>query len=322
MNYFDDISVDMKKRFCKDCNLHINIFQEPYFMERLKLYDRFYRTLSKWDLFRRCLEKYNCEQDYFEDYNRIKDAAITDIKNSEGYRKFNEIVFEKEEGDIKVYPKTDIMKTYNDGKFFISVDMKQANFNALRYFSPDIFNNKPTWELFISQYTDNKHIIASKYIRQVILGNCNCKKNINFEKRIMDRVAYRVKKANIPNIEMYSCLNDEIIYQVNEWEHEKAYSIYNDILKIMEEYFNSIPFKVDYFKLCKIDGCKNGYYKSFLFGGSENVLELKGLDSETLPFVLRKFYCEEIQEDDKVFYHNGMLAKFIETPQITVDWAL
>jgi len=36
------------------------------------------------------LEKYDCEQDYFEEYNRVKAAAISSIKNSDGYKKFNE----------------------------------------------------------------------------------------------------------------------------------------------------------------------------------------------------------------------------------------
>lgn len=317
MNYSDDISVELKKRFCKDCNLHINVFQEPYFMERIKLYDKFYNTLLKWDTFLQCLEKYECEQDYFEDYNRIKDAAITDIKNSDGYKRFNKSFFKKEDDEIADCPKTDIMKSYNDGKYFISVDMKQANFNALRYFSPSIFNNQSTWELFIAQYTDNKHIIASKYIRQVILGNCNCDKHISFEKKLMSKIAYRIEKENISGIEMYSCLNDEVIYQVNEQDIKKTYYIYDVILKITKEY--SIPFRVDFFKLYKIEGCKNGYYKYFLFGESGKVVEFKGFDSEILPFVLRKFKCEEIQENDKVFYHNGMLAKFIETPQIVVN---
>ena len=38
-----------------------------------------------------------------------------------------------------------------------------------------------------------------------------------------------------------------------------------------------------------------------------------------LPFVLRKFQNQEITESDKVFYHEGMLSKFIEVPEIEVN---
>ena len=45
-----EISVRAKERFCKDCNILIKIFQEPYFTDRLKLYDKFYGTLEKWSI--------------------------------------------------------------------------------------------------------------------------------------------------------------------------------------------------------------------------------------------------------------------------------
>jgi len=35
-----------------------------------------------------------------------------------------------------------------------------------------------------------------------------------------------------------------------------------------------------------------------------------------MPFVLRHFSGEEVTESDKIFYHEGLLSKFIDTPQI------
>ena len=35
-----------------------------------------------------------------------------------------------------------------------------------------------------------------------------------------------------------------------------------------------------------------------------------------LPFVIRKLLGEEVTESDKVFYHEGLLAKYIEAPKI------
>lgn len=66
-----EISTRSKERFCKDCNIPIRIFQEPYFTDRLTLYDKFYGTIEKWDIFLNELSKYHCEQDYFEEYNRV-----------------------------------------------------------------------------------------------------------------------------------------------------------------------------------------------------------------------------------------------------------
>ena len=78
-------------------------------------------------------------------------------------------------------PTKDIFKPSNDGKLFISIDMRKANFSALKNYDSGIFDSVDTWEEFISRYTDNKHIINSKYIRQVILGNCNPKRQVTYE---------------------------------------------------------------------------------------------------------------------------------------------
>ena len=52
------ITTKLKERFCKDCNIPINIFQEPYFTDRLELYDKYYGTLEKWNTFVKELDKY------------------------------------------------------------------------------------------------------------------------------------------------------------------------------------------------------------------------------------------------------------------------
>ena len=39
-------SKQAKERFCKDCNLPISLYQEPYFQERLALYDPLYHCIE------------------------------------------------------------------------------------------------------------------------------------------------------------------------------------------------------------------------------------------------------------------------------------
>lgn len=170
-----EISEKLKERFCKDYNIPLKLFKEPYFTDRLQLYDNHYNTLDKWNTFTRELEKYKCEQDYFEEYNRVKDAAINDIKDSDGYKRFNEENMNKYTVKYKDLPGKDIYKPSNVGKLFISIDMRKANFSALKFYDKSIFSNADTWEEFVGRYTENKHIVNSKYIRQVILGNCNPK---------------------------------------------------------------------------------------------------------------------------------------------------
>lgn len=306
-----EVSVKAKERFCKDCNIPLRLFQEPYFTDRLKLYDRFYGTLSKWALFVKELGKYHCEQDYFEEYNQVKDTVITNIKNTEGYQRFNN-------GDMNKFRvrntnllNKDIFKSSNDGKVFISIDMRKANFSALQHYDSTIFSSASTWEDFIGLYTDNHHIINSKYIRQVILGNCNPKRHITYEKYLMDGILTWLTEIFVSNDRVVFFSNDEIVINISDMEPEQR-----ELLKFQIEYNSkdlSVPVKVKMFTLYQIRGT-DGYYKN-----GEDYIELKCLDNYMLPFVLRKFNEEEITESDKVFYHEGLLAKFIEIPEIEVS---
>ena len=311
-----EVSTRAKERFCKDCNIPIKIFQEPYFTDRLTLYDKFYGTLGKWNVFLSELGKYNCEQDYFEEYNRVKDAAILDIKSTEAYQKFNEEDMNKYAVSHKNLPNKDIFKLSNDGKCFISIDMRKANFSSLCHYNADIFGEANFWEEFIGRYTDNQHIINSKYIRQVILGNCNPKRHITYEKYLMDGALTYLTEVFISMNRIVFFSNDEIVLDVSDMDKNKQERIVFAISNGMKDM--PVPLKTELFVLHKIGGT-DGYYKEIM-GENENIeIEFKCLDNFALPFVLRKFLGEDVTESDRVFYHEGLLAKFIETPQIEVN---
>lgn len=311
-----EVSEKLKERFCKDCNIPLKLFKEPYFTDRLQLYDSYYNTLDKWNIFVRELEKYKCEQYYLEEYNRVKDAAINDIKLSDGYNRLNEEDMGKYSVKYKDLPSKDIYKPSNIGKLFISIDMRKANFSALKFYDKSIFSNADTWEEFVGRYTENKHIVNSKYIRQVILGNCNPKRQVTYEKYLMGLVLeVLIDELGYSASDIAFFSNDEIVIDVRKYEDciRKRELIEWQI----KGYFN-IPFRIELFYLRKITGT-NGYYKEIVKNIIEREYEFKCLNNYTLPFVLRKFNEEEITENDKVFYHEGLLSKFIEIPEIGIQ---
>lgn len=323
-----EVSNRAKERFCKDCNIPIRLFQEPYFSDRIQLFDKFYGTIEKWDRFVNELQKYNSEQDYFEEYNRVKDAAITSIKESESYQRFNAEDMNKYAVINRNLPNKDIFKPTNDGRVFISIDMKKANFSSLHEYNKNMFGGVDTWEDFISQFTDNKHIIDSKYIRQVILGNCNPRRHITYEKYLMDKI---ITKLNKDISELYDRIsffsNDELVYDVSNLNNLSLKNIAGLVVLLrseLEETFD-IPFRIELFKLHRINNT-DGYYKEiYIFDKYYEIdnevkkYEFKCLDNYMMPFVLRDFLGEEVTESDKVFYHQGLLAKFIEIPKIEVN---
>lgn len=308
-----EVSTRAKERFCKDCNIPIKLFQEPYFTDRLKLLDKFYGALEKWNMFLDELRKYHCEQDYFEEYNRVKDAAILSIKKSEAYQRFNEEDMNKYRVTHENLPSKDIFKTENNGKTFISIDMRKANFSSLCHYDNDMFSGAKTWEEFISKFTNNKHIIESKYIRQVILGNCNPKRHITYEKHLMDKVLCSLY-GHIAEERIVFFSNDEIVYDMSNTDD--LLQIVKNINTILKDKID-IPLKVELFTLRKIDST-GGYYKEIIKENGEKDIEFKCLDNYMLPFVIRSFLGEEITNSDKIFCYEGLLAQFVEVPKIEV----
>ena len=311
-----EISVKAKERFCKDCNIPIRLFQEPYFMDRLELYDPFFGTIEKWNVFVKALEKYHCEQDYFEEYNKVKDAAIESIKDTEAYQRFNNEDMNKYRVKNENLPNKDIFKSSNEGKTFISIDMRKANFSSLQHYDKDIFGGTDTWEEFIGSFTDNQHIINSKYIRQVILGNCNPKRHITYEKYLMDGILTWLTDIYVSTKRVVFFSNDEIVIDVSELSDRTQELLSLQIGRNSKDLI--APVKVELFTLHKINGT-NGYYKKIHKEDGAYDIEFKCLDSYMFPFVMRKVLGERIIDSDKVFYHEGLLARFIEVPEIEVN---
>ena len=322
-----ELSTIIKERFCKDCNIPLKLFQEPYFMDRLKLYDPFFKTIEKWDIFVTELSKYHCEQDYLEEYNRVKDSAISSIKQSKAFQRFNEEDMNQYRIQNANLSNKDIFKMINDTRAFLSIDMRKANFSSLYYYSKEIFQNTlktvNNWEDFIANFTKNKHIINSKYIRQVILGNCNPKRHITYEKYLMDNILTELLKKEYlfkENIVFFS--NDEIIMDVSEkteGHREEIKNLIEEEIKEGKTILSSIPLRIELFTLYRIHGTE-GYYKKISNGNHTYHIEFKCLDNYILPFVIRKFLNEEITENDKIFYYEGRLAKLLEIPEINQEF--
>ena len=78
-----NVTLALKERFCKDLQLPIKIFQEPYFTERLKLYDKHFHCMDKYEEFLKMLEDFEDEQAYFMAYNSLKETVIQYLSTNE-----------------------------------------------------------------------------------------------------------------------------------------------------------------------------------------------------------------------------------------------
>lgn len=297
----------LKKRFCKDCNLPINLFDEPYFTQRLKALDVQFDCVKKFDTFCADLEKYDTEQEYFEYYNTVKDSVINMIKDNTEYMKFLNDDF----ADVRVVTKNitlgnkNLYIEGNQDKTFISIDMKKANFSALRHYSPAIFKNVETWEQYIGFFTPSEHIRNSKYIRQVILGACNPKRQITYERYLMTMLYLHIKNELDGKVSFYSLGNDEIIISV-AGTSVSAKEIKSTIATCPQKIGELVRFEM--FDLQKVGDY--GWMK-VIYDEPERV-EFKTINADIYHQIVKHYWNMPITEDDLVFRYNGVLARFLE----------
>jgi len=297
----------LKKRFCKDCNLPINLFDEPYFTQRLKALDVQFDCVKKFDTFCADLEKYDTEQEYFEYYNTVKDSVINMIKDNTEYMKFLNDDF----ADVRVVTKNitlgnkNLYIEGNQDKTFISIDMKKANFSALRHYSPAIFKNVETWEQYIGFFTPSEHIRNSKYIRQVILGACNPKRQITYERYLMTMLYLHIKSELDGKVSFYSLGNDEIIISV-AGTSVSAKEIKTAIATCPQKIGELVRFEM--FDLQKVGDY--GWMK-VIYDEPERV-EFKTINADIYHQIVKHYWNMPITEDDLVFRYNGVLARFLE----------
>lgn len=123
-------SIVLKKRFCKDCNLPISVFDNPYFEERIKLLDRLwnFNCVEELDDFCYYLEGFNSEQDYLEYYNSIKDDVVTFIQNNDAFKAFVSDMDSPQYKERPQFPSRNLYVEENAGKDFVSIDMKKGEF--------------------------------------------------------------------------------------------------------------------------------------------------------------------------------------------------
>jgi ASC-1-like (ASCH) protein len=134
----------------------------------------------------------------------------------------------------------------------------------------------------------------------------------------MDNILSQIENIiSIGKVVFFS--NDEIVIDVSDVGLYETFSILDNV---KEEVNNiNIPLRVERFTLRKIRGT-DGYYKLITKDKEKVDIEFKCLDNYMVPFVIRKFLGENVTDSDRIFYHEGLLSKFVEDPKIEVNLLL
>ena len=230
---------DLANRFVSDYKLPISITNdEKIFIYQLHLYENSFSSLTKWiELWQLIDKRYDGNYHAFlDEYYQIRERIIQESLNNPAYQEFNNMNMSRFNVPKTNISKNNIYNGENEGKFFLSIDLKKANFQALRYVSPEIVKNAETYEDFIGTFTDLDYVKTSKYIRQVVFGKLNPSRHITVEKFLTNKVldALRNSEFYAPYFEeknIVSLSNDELIIKIDNFEVAEPLKDMSDYIK-------------------------------------------------------------------------------------------
>ena len=321
-----ELSINLKKRFCKDNNVNIQIFTEPYFMERIELFG--YK--KEYENFCNFIEtNFNGEEEkYLAKYNEIKDEIINYIKNSSAYKHLN-FIADMNTFKVDKFPNVsmngDVYKIPNIGREFVSVDMSKANFSALVHYGKATNTNFFTsydFDKFMELFTDISHIKKSKYIRQVVFGNCNPKRQVTYEKYLICKfLEHMLNSLGLDNSCIKVICSDEVVLDVTNLDSRKIKEMENYV-KIHNEFEDNVPLHFEYFKLGKFTNTNAFVKKIYKSVDNKEEFTLKEKCASPLeaPFIKRLLKGEDSEDVDCLFVYENKVARLLKPLKIEIGF--
>lgn len=301
------MTTDIKKRYCTDMKVPVGVFDDDeLFFDRLQL-------MGKLDDFNQYAEMINRlgEQEYFRLYGETKENAIKFIKSTSTYEELNKDDMNKYSirEDLRGLPNNDIYNKERVGDRFISIDMIKGCFNVFVTYSKmlgeeRLFNNgKHNYYKFIDQFTDEQHIKESKYIRQVIFGNCNPRRQTTLEKYFTAKLLCGLlDNGYIRKQDIVALHHDEIIISVNDFTIPNIRYIKGEMS------LTSVPFSYQLFDIWQLKGT-HAFLKNVIDGKNAGQLEIKGGMQIEMPAIHRFLSGQEPNENDLIFIDSSSHKK-------------
>ena len=250
---------------------------------------------------------------YLDEYYNVRDFLVKCITSNPAYQAVNNDpdIRDKCSKLVLCEPlKNKLHKNlYNEeniNKYFISIDIKEANFSAMSFINPAIFSYATDYKdwlaLKIPQYLDQharehwvEYFKLSKYIRQVVFGQANPKLHIALEKYILVSVCNKFFElcpesiANKLTVDIFNV--DEVIFTISETEFNDDDFI-TSIRQLWYDAANIVQWDADNFNLKNIFK----FSKFKLFGYD--------LINETYDIKLQTFYIKS-SKIDRYYMLNG-----------------
>lgn len=321
------------KFFCRYMQIPLPTFELQYLDYFLDLYDGLYGTKQYWALF-------TAELGRIKHYKEVKEVMLkisTHIKENVEFKQLTQNMPRSSTNIIK----KNVYDVVNIGKYFLSVDLRSANFNIVKHHCPNLFvdsnGNSLSWYDFVKQYTESDVIAKSNFFREIVFGNtgANNKLHILWE-AWMDDVNAMVMKSNYAQITDSLVLKmkcgDECVYEFGQIDQANMNEVINYAMNLTNElqtnpsYHDKLHCRI--FRLDRIGDDTIYFVKKYVFSNDwikpcnmicnaseltlKDMIEFKTVPKIFIPQVIKWYMKMPIQKEDMLFTHEGRTAMFLE----------
>jgi hypothetical protein len=305
MKYSDKFSINVRRQFAKDYSVPFKMFGDDYFDYFIDEYDHLYNFKDKLDSLDEAINKLGGNEKFFQYRREFPFEVIKGIQGSPYYSDLQNcrILYESRPIDTS---KKGIYKSFYADREFISIDLKEANFNAMKNFNKDLVNNKSNYAEFVSDFTDIEYFAKSKKIRQVIYGNCLPKKQQSLQKNVITKIIdLLIDIVKVDKETIIASTSDELIIDVTDYEFCKKDYLFEMVTAIVMN-IDGWPIHGEYFSLKNLGkGC---FFKVIHSDGDK--IQFKNVPASFFPQAYKKLYDKPLNEKDMTFIFENQEAVF------------
>jgi hypothetical protein len=317
------ITYDLVDMFARFSGAHFPCTDPQTAEYYVDLFDCIFGTRTLWDLFVNENDRISLIKEATDVSKKINDVFL---RNAE----YKKLLDTKLKG-VETRLKKDVYNISNVGKVFVSFDMKTANFTALCDSCPSLFTKVDgtlmTWYEFVKQYTKSEFIAKSKYFRELCFGMTGfISKAATLQEIFMDDVHTRVLGiAEQVGISMTPRMKsgDENLYELTD--PDKFIESIDNFKAALSDKISKLHIRV--YVLEQIEN-KNYFLKKFSFNTDwydsngrlktdpapfKSKIEFKCVPKHFMPQIIRWYKKEKIQDEDLIFMHDRIKARFLST---------
>lgn len=298
-----NISDTAKRQFIKDNGLKIPVVEEPHFSYYLDLYEQKFSSRTLYQIYLDSIKNAGGSDQFLKSMRKTREKIIDDVKSNEKYQEF--LLCDMSQFDLNNFTTKDSLYNHtNTGKVFVSIDLVEANFQALNAYDKTILN-ADSYEELVSRYTKNEFFKNSKQIRQVIFGDLNAKRQMKIQKYIMSLVKNVLINNGIKEENIKACSPDEIVFSLQDEYTDETHQYLKSLIK--DETISKYKFHLNVFKMEELKKDLSVFVKRYL---NKDGYSIKRCSSTNYAEVYKFIEGLPVNELDRSFMYEGRLVYF------------